>query len=634
MYNILKLKSRFFVWLSAFLVMSQSVLGSSTFIEHDISELFVGDLAPETHGDRSWAALLGGKLKHDSVFLPTEDGHKFYLYTGQTNDWLKHEMLLAVVNLLNTEIRNQFICDYPARSLWLAKRFEEQIKAIDFSHCHDLTAWSNIFINKDFHLAFASSDYSSPASIFGHTFLALSSNDGTYLDGYSIGYAAHFEDNRNSLSYFARGITGGYPGVISVVPLHKTIKEYTLENQRDVYFFKLRLTEAQKRLIIFSLWERRRAKFDYFFTHENCSYMMLQILQTVEPRIDFPKGLLDQVVPFETIKAAERAGLISSASVISASKKIARKISHTFSKEDQKLLRELIDGKISFDQWLLKNNELPVWFALQYLNIAITQDSLDRVRGRDLRQKLLRVNFDSASHKEITPVTSRTDVQNVDKLFGAHPPNRISYSFNKSEALGDSLDINMRWAYHDLLDPVSATLKYASVEAMSGTLRIRRNNIKIQRIDLVSVKSLPDFSILFPEKSKNFNLGLVRHDLTDNRLALSMSWGRGLASHFAVSDVAFALINFDVKFSPEIDNFLAFGYSTELGINGNLSDKSRFLVSAKNTWYPSENYEIDTYYLGINYLFGDTSSITFELNRQISPAKSELTIAAVLKYLF
>ena len=117
--------------------------------------------------------------------------------------------------------------------------------------------WSNQFLDYDFKLAFASSDSSSPASIFGHTFLALHKENGSYLNGYAVNYAANFGHQQNSIAYLAYGVAGGYPGIITVTPLHQKIKEYTYENQRDIFLFKLSLDSRQKQQVIFTLWERR-----------------------------------------------------------------------------------------------------------------------------------------------------------------------------------------------------------------------------------------------------------------------------------------------------------------------------------------------------------------------------------------
>ena len=480
----------------------------------------------------SWVALLGGKAKTTKSkkhYARTEDGKDFYLQDKPSHDWLKKEMELSLQKILHHESRDLFLCNYPGRSLWLINKFDLPNKEINFNHCTEMLEWSNQFLDYDFKLAFASSDSSSPASIFGHTFLALHKENGSYLNGYAVNYAANFGHQQNSIAYLAYGVAGGYPGIITVTPLHQKIKEYTYENQRDIFLFKLSLDSRQKQQVIFTLWERKRARFDYFFIDENCSYNILKIIQIVEPNIQAYSNLFNQVIPFETVKSVSNANLVTSTSVIYASEKKVRALAKNYSESDQRLLNDLVTQKINYEDWVKTTDKLNEYFALRYVNWSIQKDTIDRKYGRELRAKLLHANL---QNKQDKPNRKFNSIQNYnpDSLLKAHPPNRASLIVNNSNKFNHSKDFNLRWAYHDLLDPVSPSLKNASVEAFSGTFRLENNNLKLEELELISVKSLPNYSLLFPEKSKNFKLSFERSDLTNNKLGLSTTWGEDYQS--------------------------------------------------------------------------------------------------------
>lgn len=618
------------------------LLSNSTMCLSD--EYDIGNIAPQQKdisietlsGHASWIALLGGKARNsglETYYERTEDGEEFYLINNPSHDWLKKEMELSLQKIFNNESKDQFLCDYPARSLWLINKFDLPVKTINFNHCTNLLTWSNQFLENDFHLAFASSDSSSPASMFGHTFLALYKKNGSYLNGYAVNYAANFGHQENSIAYFAYGVTGGYPGIITVTPLHEKIKEYTYKNQRDIFLFKLSLNSMQKKQIIFTLWERKKASFDYFFIDENCSYNIIKLLQIIEPNIHAYSNLFNQIIPFETVKSAADANLISSTSAVFANEKKVRASAKKYSYSDQKLLKDLISKKITYEDWIKKTDQLNEYFALRYVNWSIQKDTIDRKYGRELREKLLQVNLKNENDK---PNKSFYTMQsyNPDALLKAHPPNRASLIVNNSNKFNQSVDFNLRWAYHDLLDPVSPSLKNASVEAFSGTLRLHNNNVKLQELDLISVKSLPNYSLLFPEKSKNFRLSFERSDLTNNKLGLKTTWGRGLSKHTKQDDIIFALVNLEAAINADIDNKIAVGYSGEIGLNQNINKKYRLLLTFKNQWFPSEEYNSKLIFLGLNYHLNSTMNIGLKLQYEENSVKSEKISSIRLDYLF
>jgi hypothetical protein len=584
----------------------------------------------------SWVALLGGKAKTNKSkqhYARTEDGKDFYLQDNPSHDWLEKEMELSLQKILHHESRDLFLCNYPGRSFWLINKFDLPTEEINFNHCTEMLEWSNQFLDNEFNLAFASSDSSSPASIFGHTFLALHKENGSYLNGYAVNYAANFGHQQNSIAYLAYGVAGGYPGIITVTPLHKKIKEYTYENQRDIFLFKLSLDSKQKKQVIFTLWERKSARFDYFFIDENCSYNILKIIQIVEPNIKAYSNLFNQVIPFETVKSVSNANLISSTSVIYASEKKVRALAKNYSETDQRLLKDLVTQKINYEYWVKTTDKLNEYFALRYVNWSIQKDTIDRKYGRKLRTKLLQANL---KKEQDNPNRNFDSIQsyNPDPLLKAHPPNRASLLVNKSNKFNHSLDFNLRWAYHDLLDPVSPSLKNASVEAFSGTFRLDDNNLKLEEFDFISIKSLPNYSLLFPEKSKNFRLSIERTDLTKNKLGLSSTWGRGLSIHANQDDIIYALANLEMTISSNVNNEFAIGYSGELGLNKNLNEKYRLLLTLKNQWFPDEKYNSKTLYLGINYYLSPVVNIGFELNFEENSIKTEGISSMRLNYLF
>jgi hypothetical protein len=220
------------------------------------------------------------------------------------------------------------------------------------------------------------------------------------------------------------------------------------------------------------------------------------------------------------------------------------------------------------------------------------------------------------------------------KLFRSHAQNKISLKPYNSNINGEYTDINLRWVYHDLLDPTSDLLRNASVEAFSGTLRFKNGSSYVDKLDLISVKSLPNYSILFPEKSKNLKISLDRSELTNDKLGLNIVIGRGLSRHYKKGSIIYGFINANVAMSSKLDDFNTIGVSSELGINTSLSDHSRALISFTKKWFPDESYSSETAYFGLNYFINNNNNIAIELENKKTPQKSDLTTGIKFSYLF
>lgn len=583
--------------------------------------------------EASWAALMGAKESagvFSKEYVATEDGNAFYLALNKDDSWLKNEFLISVKHLLDPATRQSFFCSYPARSFWVANNFTINLTDLNLLECPGLAEWTSRFINYELSLAFASSDYSQPASIFGHTFIALHLGENEYLDGYAINYAANFEDQSNSINYFFNGLTGAYPGIITVSPLHKKIKEYTVENHRNIYFFHLKLNKQQKKQIIYALWERKKAKFDYLFVSENCSYSILKLLQALDPTIQMPQGLFGQVVPFETVRSVENAKLIDSSSVIYASSKKIEDHLHQFSRGEKNALMALMDQRITFEQWLKKPGKINRLATLQYLNLRIQRDDIDRVYARKIRNLLTQETLSNTNKADLFPTIQTTP--NYKDLFRSHLPNRSSIALKDSNRTGSHLDLSLRWAYHDLLDPTSSLLNSTSIEAFSGTFRVQEGDTRLEKLDIISVKSLPNYSYLFPRVSKNFNISLNRSNLTDEKLGTNLTWGRGLSNHTKSGDIFYSLVNFELLYSSNISTTL--GFSSELGFNSNLSNNLRLLIKVNRKWYPDVDHTETLLYTGVNFMLNERTTITGEFRNKDNTLSSEATVGIRLNYFF
>ena len=152
------------------------------------------------------------------------------------------------------------------------------------------------------YLVYAGPYPSSPPSAFGHLFLLFDPGDGSPLPLWdAVSYGVETQDV-GSLSYFVKGIVGGYRGSFTVTPFNRKSRDYQVVEDRDLWFVRLQLPEAQLATLIDAVGQSQSAQLPYSFFHRNCAYyvqgLLCQAIPAVpEPRLfTSPAGVISRVI--------------------------------------------------------------------------------------------------------------------------------------------------------------------------------------------------------------------------------------------------------------------------------------------------------------------------------------------------
>jgi hypothetical protein len=98
-------------------------------------------------------------------------------------------------------------------------------------------------------MIFPAAYLNSPSSMFGHTLLRIDQanvqSDQTALLSYAINFGAYIEGSDNSILYAWKGLMGGYPGLFALVPYQEKLSEYRSLENRDLWEYRLNLTQAE-----------------------------------------------------------------------------------------------------------------------------------------------------------------------------------------------------------------------------------------------------------------------------------------------------------------------------------------------------------------------------------------------------
>ncbi|HFU75594.1 MAG TPA: DUF4105 domain-containing protein, partial [Arcobacter sp.] len=227
--------------------------------------------------DKTWLALLHYNIGESKSDILTTD---FFLSSvGNVNP--KEELRVTIEAYEKN--KTKIICKYPARYLWLAEQLEWKDYQKRISQCHHYNNWNLIQGVKSIGLVFVSGFLGNPASAFGHSFIKINKSDlnkNILLDN-TISYGAKLPKSYSMLSYIFNGLTGGYTGAYTDQYYYMNDMAYSNQEFRDMWEYRLTMSQAKKELFLSHLWELRGVEFQYFFLNRNCGYKVSELLDIV-----------------------------------------------------------------------------------------------------------------------------------------------------------------------------------------------------------------------------------------------------------------------------------------------------------------------------------------------------------------
>lgn len=125
------------------------------------------------------------------------------------------------------------------------KRSDFFIKSLDIKpkeelECSDLNNFIDYISPKSISIVFPAAYLNSPAFMFGHTFLLVSTNYNSRLLSFAINWAADADEKtENMLAFSFKGLFGGYVSKYSFKPYYDMLKTYKDSENRDLYEYDL-----------------------------------------------------------------------------------------------------------------------------------------------------------------------------------------------------------------------------------------------------------------------------------------------------------------------------------------------------------------------------------------------------------
>ncbi|MGL5995626.1 MAG: DUF4105 domain-containing protein [Pseudomonas proteolytica] len=455
-------------------------------------------------------------------------------------------------------------CVYPARTRWLKDQLQlTDLPAVD---CAEFKQWFKDVAPHSAVMIFPAAYLNSPSSMFGHTLLRIDQADvqsnKTALLSYAINFGAYIEGSDNSILYAWKGLMGGYPGLFALVPYQEKLSEYRSLENRDLWEYRLNLTQVETERMVEHVWELKQIQFDYFFFDENCSYRLLELLQVARPGLRLTEQFPLTAIPTDTVKAVKDAGLVE-------------KIDYRPSRE-----RELLERAKPLDsdeqQWVLKISDDqkqlqdPTFKSLGKDRQALIIDAAYRL-GRYRANGLERDSERSQRSFELLRAINQNPAPDLQIDRPGLPENghesrtwQAGIGTRGDKAFGE---YGLRMAYHDLNDNAEGFPLGAQIEILQMKLRqYEGNNWQLQQLDLATIRSLTPRNELLQPLSWQVTGGLERvpgkHD--DETLVSHVNGGAGGTWQLHDDMLGFVLGTVRVEHNNDFSEFIspAAGFNT------------------------------------------------------------------------
>ncbi|WP_237885023.1 Lnb N-terminal periplasmic domain-containing protein [Pseudomonas sp. PGPR40] len=475
-------------------------------------------------------------------------------------------------------------CVYPARTRWLKAQLE--LSDLPMPDCAEFTQWFKDVSPHSAVMIFPAAYLNSPSSMFGHTLLRIDQanvqSDKTSLLSYAINFGAYIEGSDNSLLYAWKGLMGGYPGLFALVPYQEKLSEYRSLENRDLWEYRLNLTQQETERMVEHVWELKQIQFDYFFFDENCSYRLLELLQVARPNLHLTEQFPLTAIPTDTVKAVKEAGLVQSIEYRPSRERELLNRAEPLTSEEQAWVL-----KVSADQ---KQLQTPAFKAQPRDRQALIIDAayrLERYRAngqeRDPQRaqrsfELLRAINQNPPPELDIPQPGLPEDGHESRTWQAGIGTRGDKAFG---------EYGLRMAYHDLNDNMESFPLGAQIEILQMKLRqYEGNDWQLQQLDLATIRSLTPRNQLLQPLSWQVTGGLERvpgkHD--DETLVSHVNGGGGGTWQLGDDMLGFALGTVRVEHNNDFAAFIA----PAAGFNSGLLWKNplgNFSLEAKGDYF-------------------------------------------------
>ena len=515
-------------------------------------------------------------------------------------------------------------CAFVGRYHWLKERLQFDDVRLPPLPCERFRKWFDEFNAEAISLIFPTGFMNNPSSMFGHTFLRVDGKDQTpqtRILAYTINYAAQLPPDAG-IEYAFKGVVGSYQGYFSTIPYYLKVQEYRDIDNRDIWEYRLKLTEQQVTRLLMHTWELGNAYFDYYFFGENCAYHILSLIEAAEPSAHLLDAFPAYTIPVDTVRLLREAGLVGEVISRPSRSTLVRRKRTSMTDDEQGWLDRLIrdpaglreDG---FRALHIERQAFVLETASDYLLQHSAGAGEDGAPYREKNRAILRARSElkvTPSAVLIQPYVKQPDLGHGTSRLGLGAGWRNQRAFE---------EVSFRGAYHDLLDPETGYTPDAQIELVSVGIRHYhdQSQARVERFGLVNITSLAPIHTLSSVPSWKVNVGMntIRHNgcqLCSNGVA-SGGIGAAVESSLFKREVYFAFAEAEANYSRAYEERHRIGGGGTIGLLSDLTDRWKLMLSGTYLRYAlGDKSEDIRWFAGSRYTLSQNWVLRLEYNHR------------------
>jgi hypothetical protein len=555
-----------------------------------LADLLQRSAAANLSAAREWHLLLHYRANVLGGYTSEiDDPHFFLAPHGKTDPQAELEATLSAFfsTAVIGDSQQPAQCAFIARYHWLRAKLAFDDQSLPPQPCEQFQEWLRTLDAASITLVFPSAYMHNPASLFGHIFLRIDQKGRTAqspLLGYALNYSAH-TGGSNPFEYVVYGIGGGFEGDFSLKPYYKMVKEYGDLENRDIWEYRLSLSDEQLQRLLMHVWELENSFFDYFFFKENCAYHIIALLEVADPQLHFTDRFRAWTVPADTVRfLAAQPGLIKQATYRPAPGTQLQQKWATLSPEERTVFTQILRDPNAtttptFTDLAPARQAFLVDLAIDYLQYQrVTKEKTADSEREQIHTLLLarsRLPAESAEFP-LQPFVTQPDLGHGSLRVGFGPGWQRGDWFTEFSA---------RAGYHDLLDPDRGYTPDAQIAALDVRLRHypERERFHLERLTLVDMLSLSPLNSLLPAPSWKVRAALDTTYRKNCRYchAFTLNGGLGIAvdSRWLRRTVYFVLPELAADFGHAFTPAYRLGGGGTVGTLAQLTDRWKILAS-------------------------------------------------------
>lgn len=484
-------------------------------------------------------------------------------------------------------------CAFKGRYEWLSKKLNFDAKKLPEQKCKNFDKWYKEINPKSAILIFSSSYLNNPASMFGHTFLLIGNKDSKNDDriiSQALNYSAKTAET-NGVIFAYKGIFGLYDGKFSIVPYYKMIKQYNNSENRDLWEYDLKLSDSDLRMLMTNLWEVGNNHANYYFFSENCSYMLLKILQIVRPQIEDKNKILKWVIPSDTVISINKIIDLSEGAKYRPSR--ASKINYLgdlAGKKVSKLAKDVAQNKdVQIED--LSENDKKLLYDLSYEYLQYSYEKRDDLNRSEMAKTSIKIL------NERSKISGKTNIPEIPSPNSnpvlAHDPSRLFLSYGYNNFRKDFVRVDLRPAYHDLLDSNDGFLNGAAINVLDLSVQYFREDdrVKLNYLNVVDIKSYSPRNLFFKPISWELKVGAENLYIADQDFKTAAVADFGVGFNYEIDQLrsSISLIGATTAYYGEnIPDHDIYALAPKLNIITNLTDALKLNLSVRHNFFTND----------------------------------------------